>query len=290
MRCDGLELLTLFEPVPEEYRPFSPSVHLPFAIDWYRAWSGNIPEEESGNDLKYITFGNTREQMVENIRLAIQYASELDPAYGVFHAGNSNFDEITRRNPVRNDKKVFPAFVEMINETVSGFRGGEPPFKLAFENLWWEGLRLADPGEYRYLEHKLEFDNWGFCLDTGHMMSTLDDSYDETRAIDGLLKIFDTYPRDMKDRIGTMHLHLSTSAEYRHSFEHSERPPGESMEKTLERTYPHIIKIDQHRPFSDRRCTLLTDALEPEFVTHEMIGSGSGDPIEDFVRQRSLFP
>jgi transcriptional regulator len=94
----------------------------------------------------------------------------------------------------------------------------------------------------------------------------------------------------MKDRIGTVHLHLSTSAEYRDTFEEVRRPPGETMQETISRVYPHIAKVDQHRPFSTAGCKLLVDELSPDFVTHEMLGRNTERVLEDFSRQRAFFP
>lgn len=288
--CDGLELFTLFEKVPEEYKGVSPSVHLPFAIDWYRGWKGeaDISEFDEEN-VKYVMFGRDRDEIVHNLRKGIEYASEVDPAYGVFHASNTNLDEVMLREQTDDSRKVLGAFCEMTNQVVSGFKGGEPPFKLAFENLWWPGLKLVDVWEYEFMESHLEFDNWGFCLDTGHMMNTLPDAFDESYCIDRLLDIFQKYPQDMKDRIGTVHLHVSTSGEYRRTFEPSERIAGETMQDTISRSYPHVMRIDQHRPFADGRCKLLVDELAPDFVTHEMVGSGTGNVLNDFLQQRSHF-
>ena len=53
--------------------------------------------------------------------------------------------------------------------------------------------------------------------------------------------------------------------------------------------YPHIMRIDQHMPFSDPRCAELLDVLEPDFVTHELPGLKTG-VAEDFIQQRSLLP
>jgi len=232
--CDGLELFTMFEKVPAFYKKVSPSVHLPFAADWYSGWTGRIdPDEFSSEDVKYITFGRNREEIAENIKAAINFASEMEPAYGTFHAGNTNLDEAMFRKHKDNSKDILREFCDMLNQSVSGLKGGEPPFKLAFENLWWPGLKLLDPWEYKYMDSHLEFDNWGFCLDTGHMMNTLPDAYDEQTCITRLLEIFSGYPEEMKERIGTMHLHLSTSAEYRNTFEPAERPPGEKMKDTI---------------------------------------------------------
>jgi len=288
--CDGVELFTLFEKVPSFYKNVSPSVHLPFAADWYSGWTGRIdPDEFNDDDVKYITFGRDREEIADNIGAAIKFASEMEPAYGTFHAGSTNLDEAMLRKQTDNSKDVLREFCDMINQAVSRLSGGEPPFKLAFENLWWPGLKLLDPWEYKYLDSHLEFDNWGFCLDTGHMMNTLPDAYDEQTCIDRLLEIFSGYSEEMKERIGTMHLHVSTSAEYRNTFEPTERPPGEKMKDTIARIYPHVSKIDQHRPFSNSGCKLLVDALSPDFVTHEMMGPTREHVVRCFNQQRAFF-
>jgi len=286
-----VELLTLFEEVPQEYRGISPAVHLPYAIDWYSGWTGKVdPAGLTDEDVRYVMYGRDRGEAVGNIRSAIAHAAGISPAYGVLHAGSADLDEVMLRRQTGDSREVILAFCEMANQVVSGFKGGEPPFKLAFENLWWPGLRLRDPWEHSLISGHIEFDNWGYCLDTGHLMNTLPDAYDEQTCVERLLGIFDRYPDDMKGRIGTVHLHLSTSAGYRNTFEESPRPPGETIMETLSRSYSHAMSIDQHRPFSTAGCKALVDALAPDFVTHEMVGSGTGDVIGDFIQQRSFFP
>ena len=288
--CDGLELFTLYDKVPEMYRGLAVSAHLPFAIDWYSGWTESIPEDEDDEEgFKYISFGRTKDEVIDTIRNGITRASDIGPAYGVLHGGNTDLDEVLKHNRTDSSRVILEAFTEMMNQVVSGFKGNEPPFKLAFENLWWSGLKLTGTWEYELLDKRLEFDNWGFCLDTGHMMNTLPDAYDEERGIEGLLRIFDGLSQDLKDRVGTVHLQLSASAEYRNTFPEQERPKGETMAETIARSYPHISKVDQHRPFSDPRCKLLIEELSPDYVTHEMLGSGPGGLFGDFTQQRSLF-
>lgn len=286
--CDGLELFTLFEDVPPGYGGYAAAVHLPYAIDWHRAWTGRVtPERYSPGDLDYITFGTDREEMVRNIRKGIDKAAALSPAYGVIHAGNTNLAHVMRRNHPSDDRKILEAFAEMMNMTVSEYPGGEPPFKLAFENLFWEGLKLREPWEHSLLAHKLEFDGWGFCLDVGHLMSTLPDAEDEASATDGVLRVIDGYSRDMKDRIGTMHFHWSATAEYRRTFVEKETDPdSEFYGDIIERTYGHVDLIDRHNAFTDPRCVEIAEAIMPDYITHELV---RGDTVREFMRQRSFF-
>ena len=287
---EGLELFTLFDPIDIPYYgvPSVTSVHLPYAIDWHSAWEGRH-YGDMGSDPKYFSFGSDRDEMVANLRTAIDTAAPLNPAYGVLHAGNTDMRQVMLRKHADDGGRVIEDFAELVNRTVSVYPGGEPPYRIAFENLWWEGLKLLSPTEWRILEDRLEFDNWGFTLDTGHMMNTLDDAYDEDSAIDGLLKIIGRYPQDMIDRIGTVHLQCSTSAEYRSTFEARPYDSDADLKAWFEGAYAHAGKIDQHRPFTSPRVQEITDILKPDYLTHELYGSGSGDRWKDIIGQRGLF-
>ena len=144
-----------------------------------------------------------------------------------------------------------------------------------------------DESDYRFLAGKLEFEDWGICLDTGHMMNCLPDIRTESDGIEALLDIFHGYSRDLVDSVVAVHFHWSASWDYRSSFE--ERRMEGSAYDFIGTAYPHIMRIDQHMPFSDPRCAELLDVLEPDFVTHELPGSKTG-VAEDFIQQRSLLP
>lgn len=289
MGIEGLELFTLFEPVDLSYYrvPEVVSVHLPYAIDWHSAWEGRHYDSEG--DIRYFSFGRDRDEMVRNLKYAFDCAAPLHPAYGVLHAGNTDMRQVLSRKHKDDGGRVLRDFCELVNRTVSLYSDGEPPLKLAFENLWWEGLKLRSPSEWRILEDRLEFDNWGFTLDTGHLMNTIEEAYDEDSAIDGVLKIVDGYPQDMKDRICTMHLQLSTTAEYRRSFVTEQYDPDGDTKVLFKKAYDHAGKIDQHRAFTSRRVREIVDAVMPDYITHELFGNLSGDRYGDIRRQRALF-
>ena len=240
-----------------------------------------------GDSSRFYMFGRDRDEVIGSVSEAIRCAAVLEPAYGVFHAGNGDIRELISRGSSLDDGRVIDAYAEMVNSVVAGFPGGEPPFRILFENLWWPGLKLTDGRDFRRLESRIEFGNWGICLDTGHMMNCLPDIVTEQDGIDALEGIFSRYPDDLIDRVVTVHLHWSASFPYRNSFE--ERRPGDDIMAFITQAYGHISSIDQHMPFDDPRCLRLTDILKPEFVTHEMPGSKAG-MLEDFRTQRSLFP
>ena len=178
---DGIELLTGYEPVDASFFGSSVSVHLPYAVDWYAAWTGvrKVPDDISDRDIRYLFYGRDRKEIINNLKLAMDNASAIDPAYAVLHACNANFDEILEYEYSDDDERILSAFVEMVNEVVSLFPKGEPPFKILFENLWWPGLNMLDDRGFRLIEKKIEFENWGLCLDTGHLMVSTKRSREE---------------------------------------------------------------------------------------------------------------
>lgn len=284
--ADGVELLTSYTEPDPWYRGIADSVHLPYATDWLAAWEGR-PYDMDDESSRFYMFGRDREEVVANITQAIRCASVLDPAYGVFHAGNGSIPELISRNSSLDDLRVIDEYAEMVNTVVSGFPGGEPPFRILFENLWWSGLKLLRESEFRRLESRIEFENWGICLDTGHMMNCLPDIDSERDGIEALLKVFLSYSGDLIDRVETVHFHWSASYPYRSTFE--EKVPGDDLMDFISSAFVHIGSIDQHMPFDDPECLGLIDILKPDYVTHEMPGSKVG-MLEDFRQQRSLFP
>ena len=281
--CDGIEMLTSFDSPPESHMPYTQSVHLPYATDWLAAWEER-PYEMDDVRARYYMFGRTPEDVVCNITTAMDHAAAFSPAYGVMHLGNVDLHELRCRRYSLDDAKVVRIFCEIMNRVVADMPGGEPPFKVMFENLWWPGLRLVDESDFRILDRHIEFENWGICMDTGHLTVCLPRIYTQQDAIEALLDTCCGYSRDLIDRIGTVHFHYSASAAYRESFE--DTPMGDmDMTDYIVSAYPHISGMDQHLPFTDAACAEILDVLRPTYVTHEMMGD---DFIEKFMLQRSL--
>lgn len=283
--CGSLEMLTSYDPPDPALREVTGSVHLPYAPDWLAAWEDR-PVEMPPDYALYHMFGSSREEVLSNVRRAMECAAVLDPPYGVFHAGNADTPEIIHRSYSRSDSYVLDALCELLNAAVSVLPGGEPPFPLLLENLWWPGLRLLDGSGYRILERRLEFERWGINLDTGHLLCCLPVSTQD-EAIDALLRVFDGYPSDLKESIRGIHLHWNASWPYRSSFREEEyRPP---FEEFIVDANVHVMSMDSHLPFTSPRCREIVDYLDPEYVTHETPGK-VGTMLEDFRTQRSLLP
>ena len=284
--CDGLELLTSFDPVPECYAPLTETVHLPYAPDWLAAWEDR-PYDTDDRTALYLMYGRSRDELVENVVRSIEQAEPLKPGHGVMHACNADLPWVWKRGPAREDEHVIRQFCEMMNQVAERFPGREPPFKIVFENLWWPGMRLNDGKGFRMVQDLVEFDNWGICLDTGHLMSTIPKVYTEQDGIRGVMDIVTGYDEDLISRLSAVHFHFSASGEYRESFEEKEMgdcPPVDFFWGA----YKHVSAIDQHRAFTDPACVGIIETVSPDYVIHELSGKVNG-PLNDFRQQRSLF-
>ena len=292
LKGDGIELLTGYSEIDPSQWKDAVSVHLPYVVDWYSVWKGrlHIPESMSDDEVRFFSYGRDRQQIIEAVRKGIECARPMNPAYGVLHAGSANIDELLSEGYSDTDDEVLSAFAEIVNEAVSSFPNGEPPFRLMFENQWWPGLRMLDGKDYRILCDKIEFENWGLCLDTGHLLVTTQRSKDELQSVELLTDIFGGYPKDMIDDIGVIHLHVNSSADYIRNFDAPKDFLDMSFSDRLGIGYGFVGGMDQHRPFSVKEATRITDVLRPDFVTHEMGAHDNDERDADYHRQRSLFP
>lgn len=288
---DGIELLTGYSPLQRSVPDGTVSVHLPYAVDWYGVWKGrmDVPDGMSDDEVKFVFYGGDREGISEAMMLGIDIASSIGPEYGVMHAGSADLDDFFSFGRRDRDEDVLSAFAEALNNAVAAFPGGEPPFKLLFENQWWPGLRMLDDKGYRILRDRIEFENWGLCLDTGHLLVATQRSSDEGQAIGILSDVFDGYPEEMIDDIITIHLHTNSSAGYLERYDPPEGFGEMDIGDRLREGSRFVFGIDSHLPFTRKEITEQVERLRPEFVTHEM-GAGESRAFQkDYVTQRSLF-
>lgn len=288
---DGVELLTGFTEIHVDTDGVV-AVHLPFSIDWFGAFSGTrkCNPGPSSKFIKYLYYGTDRESIVANIRETVRYAAKLKPEYGVFHACSANFDELFDWRFGNSDSKVVSAVAELMNECVSEFPNCEPPFKILFENLWWPGLRLLDDSGYRMLRDKLEFDNWGICLDTGHLLISMGGAKTESEAIGMLREKFESYPKELIDSICTVHLHVNTSSDEIKSLRTPEGFFDMNDEDRVWLSYSKIASIDRHLPFTDIGIVDVIKLIGPEFINHEMGAVDVAEKLSNYHIQRNLFP
>ena len=289
-QLDGIELLVNFEEVPETIpADIVTSVHLPSFMGWYRLWEDEnfrVPEEIPDESLKYFYGGKSRDEVVSNFCESISYASVLKPEYGVFHAAYTEIGTAFQKVQPFSDREILEGTAEFLNEAAHRFPGGEPPFEIYIENLWYPGLTFLDPDAAVEFIDKLEFKNWKLLLDTGHLMNATCSCNDEEDAIDKVLELLERLDEDIIKKISGVHFHLSTSGDYQNEMQEPENYQDMSLEEKYSCIYELLRNVDQHRPFSSERCREIVDLVSPDFVTHELPGMSAEEIESGISRQR----
>jgi len=282
----GIELLIGHEPVPQEFKGNVTGVHLPYAVDWHSMWNGvdNHHSSMTNDEIRFLSYGRNPEEAIMCIRRFLQNAAEISPKYGVYHAGCPNLENIFSQEFKSSDIDILQTLTEMLNEVMKVFPDGEPPFPLMLENLWWPGLRLFGEDEMKVLQDNLKFENWGICLDVGHLMNSLRNCTEEIDAIEKVLVHLRNLSSSTLDRIKVVHLHLSLSADYQ-KLKILEGESGSYIQADvrlkLKEAFPHFSAIDWHAPFTSPRCQEIIDTVSPQYVTHEFISPD----IEDLEKK-----
>lgn len=269
---DGIELLIGDDPPPALPPGLVQGVHLPYWIRWLEIWH-NGPDAAIAPEERLFLAGGARDaaHMVAIQRRLWQQAAALRPRYAVFHVGHVTLEESFTRQHAYSAERVVRATIDLLNATAATFPDGEPPVRLWLENLWWPGLTFTDPDLAERFVKELNFDNWGFVLDTGHLINTCPTVTDEDAAVDLVIETLARLSPQVRARIEGVHLSLSLSGVYQRA---ASLPADFSTLPFAERyalARDHVALIDQHHPFTTPRCRAIIAAVGPQVVTHELL-------------------
>lgn len=191
------------------------------------------------------------------------YRNDLveNPEYLVWHVAECTFEEVFTFKFEHSDMDVVTAAAAVFNRVAD-----EVPedVLVLFENLWWPGLRLTEPAVVRAFFEKIKHKNVGIMLDTGHLMNTNPELQTEEDGIEYILKTVKALGEDRK-LIRGLHLNCSLSGDYVKTFERVFDSESSNIERMK-----HVIKIDQHRPFTDKAVQKLLRFIKPDYVVHEL--------------------
>ncbi|WP_407355325.1 sugar phosphate isomerase [Methanolobus sp. WCC5] len=288
---DGLELFVDSSPLPDIPADLIEGVHLPYWMGRHRAWvdpSAFSCEMEEFEKV-YVFGGSSREEVIGNFRKPLENAASLDASYAVFHVSYAELEQVYTRCFNCTDYDVLETTAQFLNEAVSVYPGGEPPVRLFFENLWWPGLTFLEPSNADYFTSLLDFDNWAFVLDTGHLMNATMRCVDEESSIDIVLGLLSSHSEDFIRRIEGMHFHCSLSGEYMCRSLDMELPEGFEDMSFNDRLLPAmeiLHQMDQHMPFTSERCSEIVEFVSPDFLTHEFVSTKLQTLDEKLLTQR----
>lgn len=275
---DGLELFVDSSPLPYVPMDLIEGVHLPYWMGRHRAWADQsaFSQEMEEFEKVYVFGGSNREEVIGNFRGSLENAASLDASYAVFHVSYAELEQVFTRCFDCTDYDVLATTAEFLNEAVSVYPGDEPPVRLFFENLWWPGLTFLEPMNVEHFTGMLEFDNWAFVLDTGHLMNATMKCDDEECAIDLVLSLLSTHSEEFIRRIEGMHFHCSLSGDYMRSSMNFELPSGFNelpFNERLLSVMEILEQMDHHMPFTSERCSEIVEFVRPEFLTHEFVSA-----------------
>ncbi|MCB0174136.1 MAG: TIM barrel protein [Anaerolineae bacterium] len=292
----GLELLIGYEPLPVIPAGLVRAVHLPFWITWLEVWQrGQVAAERyfpgiEPEALKYYCGGPDRGEIVNTLRQLLVAAASLNPAYAVFHVSHVEPADAFTRRYAYTDLDIVEATVELLNAVAATFPNGEPPVRLFLENLWWPGLTFLSNAPALRLIDGLEFDNWAFVLDTGHLMNTNPEVMTEEQGIDYVLDVIERLAPAVRKRIEGLHFHCSLSGRYQQQCIKAGLPDNFhrlSLDEQLYQSRTNAMHIDQHRPFTRPRCRDIVDAVQPCFLTHEFLSSTQAEYDQKLAVQQA---
>jgi hypothetical protein len=224
----------------------------------------------------YVFGGGSRDEVIGTFRKALDNAHTLEAEYAVFHVSYAELEQVYTRCFDCTDYDVLETTADFLNEAVSVYPGGEPPVRLFFENLWWPGLTFLDPMNVEYFASLLDFENWAFVLDTGHLMNATMKCEDENCSINVVLDVLSRHSEDFIKRIEGMHFHCSLSGEFMRRSMDLQTPEGFddlSFNERLMSVMGILNQMDQHMPFSSESCSYIVDIVSPKYLTHEFVAT-----------------
>jgi hypothetical protein len=168
------------------------------------------------------------------------------------------------------------SFAELLNSTAARFPSKEPPVAIAIENLWWPGLTFVDHTETQMFIEQLNFDNWCFVLDTGHLLNTNWKRKSEMESIHFLDENLKKFPEEIINKIDVLHLSYSNTGKYQ-AQSIAGGLPTDFASLSFGDKYilarDHASRIDQHLPFSSPEINQILDQINPRYIVHEFLGS-----------------
>lgn len=281
---DGIEMM-LCSPCPEPFRQkdWLYGVHLQYWPCWLDFWRNNRSEllRQFGSEqqIKEYYGALDREAWLESYKDTIKSASQSGARYLVFHVSHARVSEVFSRQFTVSDHEVIEAAIEVINE-IAPFIPAD--MALLFENLWWPGLTLQDKRLAAHLLDRVNHENIGIMLDTGHLMNTNPALRTEPQGIEYILKTLHDLGQHC-EMIRGIHLHKSLSGLYVEQQTQREIKQDYDQLEIMQ----HVLQIDQHLPFTSPHAQKILNYVQPEYLVHEFLYTSIADWSQKISQQQT---
>lgn len=281
---DGIELLNPIgwkeEIIPKK---IVKGAHLRNYPTWLHFWNNDkdslLKEFKSMELVEKYYGGSDRKAIIEYYKKEIEMASRIGLKYVVFHVSHVEVEHIYKYNFTYSDEEVIDAAAELINEV---FRDIDTDVELLFENLWWPGLTMLSKDMALRLLDKVEYQNKGFMLDTGHLMNTNVYLKNEKQGIEYIIDTIDNLG-ELRKYIKGIHLHCSLSGEYVMEQINNNKAKEITFSPISEEVFMHVFNIDNHKPFTDSSAKNIIEFIKPKYLVYELI-SNSIIELEEYIK------
>lgn len=283
---DGLEMMFCNPWNPRIHKKeWIQGVHLRFWPNWLDFWRGDRKEllRQFGSDeaIEACYGALTPEGWLNVYRKNIRDAKMAGAKYAVFHVSQARIPELFNWQFAFSDREIIEATIEVINELASDI---PDEMELLFENLWWPGLTLKDKETAALLLDSVKHQRSGIMLDVGHLMNTNQELTNQDEGVDYVLQVAEELG-EYKQYIRGMHLHYSLSGAYVKESRKKEMPQDNLLGETMN----HVLRIDEHLPFSSSSVNKLIHYIQPEYVVHEFMYASINDWSEKIkIQQQAL--
>jgi len=281
---DGIELLVYrSEPYMRPFEKEAVGAHLRSWYCWYDLWKSKKDRLyqifKSEEALREYYGGTQKRAWLLQIRRNIQAALIEKPEYLVYRVEEVTPAEQYSWKFEHTDAEVTKMAARVFNRVYS-----EVPAttKVLFENTWWPGLRLLDPGIVETFLSSVKFENSGLMLDTGHLLNTNPDLKTEQEGIAYICRVLKELG-ELRKYIKGVHLSCSLSGDY--------QKQSPLMIPSLEndaRLLSHVCNIDQHLPFTDPAVEKIFELISPDYVVHVLYYDDFNQLAVQIANQKKL--
>lgn len=245
--------------------------HMVFYPDWLDFWRHDekalLQKYLSWEEIAQAYCGTQPEDLMRQFREDLALGIRFKAPYMVFHVSDVSLKECFTYQWLHTDREVLDGAIEFINELLEGI---EPTFDFLVENQWWPGFTFTDPEKTEYLLSRIKYPRTGIMLDTGHLMSTNWAIKNQGDGIRYILEMIEKHG-ELAKRIYGLHFHQSVSGAYcRKSIGQVPEDFPKEYLPAFGYSYPHIERIDRHRPWTNPECVRILERVEPKFLTHEL--------------------
>lgn len=263
---DGIEQ-RVYQPLGQvPYKDLTVGVHLNYWPEWVSFYRNDqVLLNRSFSDTQQLKeyYGGAAnvETWLEVIKSNLLEAISVQPEYLVWHVSNAGNAEVFTFNFNYSDADVLQVTAELFNNVCDVI---PDDVTVLFENLWWPGLRLIDFNLVERFFASLNKTNVGIMLDTGHLMNTNRQLTSEAEGIGYVCRTVQALG-SLKRLIKGVHLSCSLSGSYQQSFEKIV-----PLQVDYEALLTHIGKIDRHQPFTVPEAEAILEAVQPQYLVHEL--------------------